>query len=940
MITKMSSLFGWRTASQHTQLLRALPLRTRIYRSINLNVRDNAARKSFVKHWVRVLYAVFGAAVAKCVYDHREQARTQKSRKLRLNTSAPFTPVIRFECTIPSLVTQFRTYDSFGSFIGLLKGHSDLFDFNLSDPAGLWRQQRPFSYSVSFKPLLVHSVAARSDAGSRSASFPSETVDDQIASLESELLKEQLRYQQSIFKLEKENQELRRQILLRQEGRDMMSRKLKRNPIEMYSEVLDEVIDLRNTFDTQISLPQIVIVGDTNSGKSSLLEMLLRTRIFPRNEYKPQVPVKFTLCEGPYHLAQFNDTDREFDLENGSDIEELRKELELRVKSVANSDAPASVVSLTIWGPNLSRMVIVDLPALPLGIYNDPVATVSETTREFCYNLLRSPQTLLLCTIDASRDSPYSRAVELVKDFDSDGVRSVFVLTKTDLVETSLADPEKIRRVTDGSLFPLKGSGFYVAVPARGSKTEPIEDVEAFEKKFFSESSLFRSDSLKSTTCTVKNMSAGIADLFWQFVKNSLRYQIDFLKARKAALEKDWKTKFYKARVLDRDELYETGRMQLLDDVAKLNSVPSSTWETEFEENLWNSVADYIFDNVYVPIATGSSKTDFRVATDLRLKAWADGMFPLRAVDVAGSTLFGKFKHIISRRKSTKEHDDIYDNFKETILEQAKKTHQWDTRARENLRSALVNTCEAPYVITPDDWNIAVRFMEQACSDRLIEVQTKIQEFSGPSSWERLFLFRLQTQEHRHRRAVMDQLEKLILPNDEDVARSPELSKDEVNVIQKTLESANIKVDGMFIRETWRYLFLSRFLEQAVQKVALCGEVVDTDDGDHLTHKGDCSDVELFYRVKRMIRTASVALRQQLATTELGRLESEVRQILDGLERDPVRIKQYFNHARIGLAEELKKITTIQEKLEDLQKLLEEEEPIHSRGSFSADDNA
>lgn len=37
----------------------------------------------------------------------------------------------------------------------------------------------------------------------------------------------QLQYQQRIFKLEKENQEIRRQIMLRQEGRDIKSRKLK-----------------------------------------------------------------------------------------------------------------------------------------------------------------------------------------------------------------------------------------------------------------------------------------------------------------------------------------------------------------------------------------------------------------------------------------------------------------------------------------------------------------------------------------------------------------------------------------------------------------------------------------------------------------------------------------------------------------------------------------
>lgn len=122
----------------------------------------------------------------------------------------------------------------------------------------------------------------------------------------------------------------------------------------------------------------------------------------------------------------------------------------------------------------------------------------------------------------------------------------------------------------------------------------------------------------------------------------------------------------------------------------------------------------------------------------------------------------------------------------------------------------------------------------------------------------------------------------------QDLVHGPEISKDEVNVILKTLESEDIKVEVPFIRETWRYLFLSRFLEQAIQKIALCGDVSDSDKADTRPHKvshlapscfrlkeitsscsqGDCSDVDLFYRIKRMIRTASVALRQQLTTTE------------------------------------------------------------------------
>lgn len=747
---------------------------------------------------------------------------------------------------------------------------------------------------------------------------------ERLNTIQEEMMQTQIKYQRELERLEKENKELRKQNLLLKQGKKPNIRKIKRSLIDMYSEVLDELADFDTGYNTQDQLPRVVVVGDQSSGKTSVLEMIAQARIFPRGagEMMTRAPVKVTLSEGPYHIAQFRDSSREFDLTKESDLADLRREVELRMRNSVKGGKTVSseVISMTVKGPGIQRMVLVDLPGIISTQTTDMAGDTRESIKLMTQSYMNNPNAIILCIQDGSVDAERSNVTDLVASCDPQGKRTIFVLTKVDMAEENLADPNRIRKILSGKLFPMKALGYFAVVTGRGRKDDPIQTIKDYEENFFRGSRLFKDGVVKSTQVTTRNLSLAVADCFWKMVKETVEQQADAFKARRFNLETEWKNNFPRLREQDRDELFERARTEILDEIVNLSQVSPRQWEETLLTNIWEKVSSHVFENIYIPAAqTGSSET-FNTAVDIKLRQWADTALPLQSVQSGWESLKAEFESFMAKAAEAPFHDDLFDQLKEAVVNEAMKRHSWENKAPEMLRVIQLNTLEDRTIGDKRDWDQAVKFLETGIREKLRESESILKQLLGPSRKERWLYWQYQSDAHAKRRSIKNEIDNILYSNDK---HPPILSYDELTTIRNNLQRSNVETDNESIREVWDAVYRRHFLNKSLTKTYDCRKAF------FLYHQQasdvDCSDVVLFHRIQQMMKVTANALRQQITNREARRLDKEIKEVLEDYSQDNEKKIQLLTGRRVTLAEELKRVRQIQEKLEEFIQALNKE---------------
>ncbi|XP_068174539.1 dynamin 3a isoform X2 [Antennarius striatus] len=235
--------------------------------------------------------------------------------------------------------------------------------------------------------------------------------------------------------------------------------------------------------DCSLRLPQIAVVGGQSTGKSSVLESFVGRDFLPRGSgivtRRPLI-LQLLHCNAGEYGEFFHCSRKKF-----KDFNEIRKEIEAETQRLTGSNKCISPVpiNLRIHSPHVLNLTLVDLPGITKVPVGDQPADIEYQIRDMIMQYICKANCLILAVTPANTDLANSDALKLAKDVDPQGLRTIGVITKLDLMDKGT----DAREILENRLHPLRRG--YIGVVNRSQKDiDGKKDIKAAllaEQKFF-----------------------------------------------------------------------------------------------------------------------------------------------------------------------------------------------------------------------------------------------------------------------------------------------------------------------------------------------------------------------------------------------------------------------------------------------------------------------
>ncbi|BFZ05832.1 hypothetical protein BsWGS_08871 [Bradybaena similaris] len=231
-----------------------------------------------------------------------------------------------------------------------------------------------------------------------------------------------------------------------------------------------------------LDLPQIAVVGSQSAGKSSVLENFVGRDFLPRGSgIVTRRPLVLQLMYSKTEYAEFIHTKgKKF-----TDFSLVRKEIEDETDRVTGGNKGISniPINLRVYSPNVLNLTLIDLPGMTKVPVGDQPPDIEQQIRGMLLEFISKESCLILAVSPANSDLANSDALKIAKEVDPQGLRTIGVITKLDLMD----DGTDARDILENKLLPLRRG--YIGVVNRSQRDiEGRKDIRAAlaaERKFF-----------------------------------------------------------------------------------------------------------------------------------------------------------------------------------------------------------------------------------------------------------------------------------------------------------------------------------------------------------------------------------------------------------------------------------------------------------------------
>uniref|UniRef100_A0A8C4EIC8 Dynamin-2 n=1 Tax=Dicentrarchus labrax TaxID=13489 RepID=A0A8C4EIC8_DICLA len=218
-----------------------------------------------------------------------------------------------------------------------------------------------------------------------------------------------------------------------------------------------------------LDLPQIAVVGGQSAGKSSVLENFVGRDFLPRGSGIVTQYAEFLHCKGKKFV----------------DFDEVRSEIEAETDRITGSNKGISPVpiNLRVYSPHVLNLTLIDLPGMTKVAVGDQPIDIEHQIRDMLMQFITKESCLILAVTPANTDLANSDALKIAKEVDPQGMRTIGVITKLDLMD----EGTDAKDIFENKLLPLRRG--YIGVVNRSQKDidgkKDIRAALAAERKFF-----------------------------------------------------------------------------------------------------------------------------------------------------------------------------------------------------------------------------------------------------------------------------------------------------------------------------------------------------------------------------------------------------------------------------------------------------------------------